>query len=329
MIKEFKKGDVIFREGETGDTLYQIKEGEVCVYAGYDGDDRQFLTRLDKGRFFGEMAVVESYPRSATAVAKGDVKVLEMNREEVMEFFSSNPDKIMEIMKGLSGRLRDLTNEYIDVCYTINEIRNNVERETGSALSDLIRRFAAVYKRHKTSAAFSVEGARRFSQSGHDDGYTVKVEDFDKGTVIFKEGEKGEYMYDILSGSVGIYDGYGTDNEKLITTLMPNMFFGELGMIDNVDRSATAVVMEKDTTLEIIAAADIPDLFKRNPSKVRMILEHLSYRVRELTREYLNACRMIYRISEAGSDNNDVNDGLKSEVDKYGDDLLVVCSLKL
>ena len=38
MIKEFKKGDVIFREGETGDTLYQIKEGEVCVYAGYDGD---------------------------------------------------------------------------------------------------------------------------------------------------------------------------------------------------------------------------------------------------------------------------------------------------
>ena len=39
MIKEFKKGDVIFREGETGDTLYQIKEGEVCVYAGYDGDD--------------------------------------------------------------------------------------------------------------------------------------------------------------------------------------------------------------------------------------------------------------------------------------------------
>jgi CRP-like cAMP-binding protein len=57
-------------------------------------------------------------------------------------------------------------------------------------------------------------------------------------------------MYDIRSGSVGIYEAYGTQEEKLLTQLYANQFFGELGMIDNVERSCTAVVMENGTELE-------------------------------------------------------------------------------
>ena len=161
------------------------------------------------------------------------------------------------------------------------------------------------------------------------DGYTVKVENFDKGTIIFKEGEKGDCMYDILSGSIGIYDGYGTADEKLITTLTPNMFFGELGMIDNVERSCTAVVMEGGTNLEIITSSDLPELFEQNPSKVKMIFDHLSYRVRQLTDEYMSTCKTICCVDEARSKNNGIDEELQSGIVTCSDDLLVVRSLKL
>lgn len=323
MTRQFKKGEVIFREGDMGDTLYQIEEGIVSIFVGYGDGDQKLLTELGKGKIFGEMAVVEAYPRSATAVAKEDINAIEVKCDEVTEFFKNDPDRIMDIMKNMSSRLRDLTVDYVDASNTVKEIMDNVDKEFGGTLADLIMRFVGAYKRNKAANKPSAE-----SQNGHDAGYVVKVEDFDNGTIIFKEGEKGDCMYDIHSGVVGIYEGYGTPEEKLITKLMANQFFGELGMIDNVERSCTAVVMENDTTLEIITASDITELFEKNPAKVEMILEHLSYRVRKLTEDYMDACKMIYRVNEARN-KGVVGDDLKAEVAGFGDQMMVIRGLKL
>ena len=67
--RQFNKGDIIFKEGDSGECLYQIKEGVVGIYSAYGEADQQLLTELSAGKFFGEMAVIEAYPRSATAVA--------------------------------------------------------------------------------------------------------------------------------------------------------------------------------------------------------------------------------------------------------------------
>lgn len=69
-------------------------------------------------------------------------------------------------------------------------------------------------------------------------------------------------------------------------------------------------------------------MFEKNPAKVQMILEHLSYRVRHLTSEYMNACKVIYRVNEA-KNKGDIDEGLKSEVKKCNDEMLVIRSLKL
>ncbi len=298
--KQFKKGDIIFREGDTGDTLYQINDGTVEIYAGYGGDDQQLLVELGAGKFFGEMAAIEAYPRSATAVAKEDVKVLEIGCSEIGDYFKKEPDRIMDIMKSLGGRLRDLTDDYSDVSATIKELKGS-EGEKSSSLADKIKKFALVYKRNKRGDAISQESLRKLSQSGHSDGYKTKVETYKKGTVIFKEGETGNCMYDIHYGTVGIYTGYGTPDERLLTKLSTDQFFGELGMIDNVKRSGTAVVMDDDTTLEIITPADLKGLFSQNPPKVEMILEHVSYRLRKLTKEYMAACKILFNVENGGS----------------------------
>ncbi len=309
--KQFKKGEVIFREGDTGDTLYQIEDGVVGIYASFGESDQQLLTELTKGKFFGEMASIEAYPRSATAVAKEDVTALEIGCNEVGDFFKDSPDRIIDIMRSLGGRLRDLTVDYDDVSAAIRELGGNAKSES---LSDRIKKFAGIYKNSKNADKISQEALRKLNQSGHKDGFTTKVETYKKGTVIFKEGETGDCMYDIHFGSIGIYKEYGTPNEKLLTKLSVNEFFGELGMIDNVKRSGTAVVLEDDTMLEIIAPSDLKGLFEQNPPKVEMILEHLSYRLRKLTKEYMAACGIMFKVEK---NNGNVDGDLKKEIDGY------------
>ncbi|MCR5672807.1 MAG: cyclic nucleotide-binding domain-containing protein [Lachnospiraceae bacterium] len=308
--KQFSKGDVIFREGDTGETLFQIIDGTVGIYAAYGENDQQLLVELGKDKFFGEMAVIEAYPRSATAVANADTKVLEIGCGEVSEYFKSEPDRIMDIMRSLGDRLRDLTVDYSDVSATIKELGEGTQKSAG--LMDRIKKFAGVYKKSKNADAISQETLRKISQSGHADGYTTKVEKYKKGTVIFKEGEIGDCMYDIHFGTVGIYKGYGTSDEKLLTKLSPDEFFGELGMIENVKRSGTAVVLDDDTTLEIITPGDLKNLFSQNPPKVEMILEHVSYRLRKLTKEYMAACSIAAKVSDAQGDvSGDVENAVK------------------
>ncbi len=316
--KQFKKGDVIFREGDTGDTLYQIKDGVVSIYAAYGESDQQLLVELGKDQFFGEMAVIEAYPRSATAVAKEDVNAIEIGCGQISDYFKNEPDRIIDIMKSLGGRLRDLTADYGDVSATIKELGASEGQEQSAGLVDKIKKFAGVYKRSKAADTISQETLRKLSQSGHADGYTTKVEKYKKGTVIFKEGEIGDCMYDIHFGTIGIYKGYGTADEKLLAKLSTDEFFGELGMIDNVKRSGTAVVLDDDTTLEIISVSDLKSLFTQNPPKVEMILEHVSYRLRKLTKEYMAACGIVSRVSDAGGN---VSDDLKNTVKGYTQNL--------
>ena len=104
-------------------------------------------------------------------------------------------------------------------------------------------------------------------------------------------------MYDIHFGRIGIYTGYGTPEEKLLTELFANKFFGEMGMIDGEPRSATAVVMADNTTLETIYPEDLEELIETNPLKVDMILQHLSGRLRHLTADYADACEEVSRLA--------------------------------
>ena len=58
--------------------------------------------------------------------------------------------------------------------------------------------------------------------------------------MIFQEGSTGSSMYELKSGSIGIYAAYGTANEKKLTELEAGRIFGEMGVIDVMPRSATA-----------------------------------------------------------------------------------------
>ena len=315
MNKNFAKGEVIFREGDNGDSFFEVVSGCVGIYTDYEQSTEQKLTDIRPGHIFGEMALIDAFPRSATAVALEDTTLTEVFIEDVREYFRSSPTKINFILQELGERLGRLTNEYGEACATIKELYP-VNEERKPSLADKIRKFVAAYDLIARSKQPSAEYLRESQDLSHGDGYAKKVEKYDRGTIIFREGEPGKCMYDIHFGSVGIYTGYGTADEKCLTTLYADKFFGELGMLGNEPRSATAVVLEDGTMVESIYLDDFEELFEKNPAKIEMVIKHLSFRIRRLTYEYTNACKMIYDAAEAELKNS-VSDELKKKAQEY------------
>ncbi len=80
----------------------------------------------------------------------------------------------------------------------------------------------------------------------------MEVKKFKKGEVIFQKGDAGDCMYDVYTGQVGIYTKYGTPDQTLLAKYYPDQYFGELGLIDRVPRSAYAVALEDGSSLGVV-----------------------------------------------------------------------------
>ena len=106
---------------------------------------------------------------------------------------------------------------------------------------------------------------------------------FKKGEIVFKERSFEQCMYDMRSGKIGIYSHYGTPDQMLLKVIDENGTFGELGLIDAVSRSATAVCISDQAQCVKITASDFNDYFKDNPIKVLEIMQQMSQRIRELS----------------------------------------------
>ncbi|MCR5099552.1 MAG: cyclic nucleotide-binding domain-containing protein [Lachnospiraceae bacterium] len=312
MTKEFTKGTVIFNEGNVGDSCFDVISGSVGIYTDYGSDVEQHLTTIEAGHIFGELALVDSYPRSATAVAESDVKVNELTLDDFRSYFENDPEKVTFIIREMSERIGRLTKDYEEVVETIGELYpQNADRKP--TIADKIKQFAAAYKMAAKNNKISREALYDLVQDDHNDGYTDNVETYSKGTIIFKEGEPGKCMYDIFTGSVNIYTGYGTPEEKLITTIGVSKFFGEMGLINDAPRTATAVVNMDHTMIQSLYMDDFKDLFKKNPVKIGMLVKYMAFRVRKLTDQYTDACKLVYEVSEAEEAGN-VSEELKKKV---------------
>ena len=104
--KTFQKGDVIFCEYEPGDTFYLIQTGRVEIVR-IMGDLQKTVDILQPGEVFGEMAILEEAPRSATAIALDRVTALEFNRENFEILMQGNPQIAMKLLKLFTKRIYD------------------------------------------------------------------------------------------------------------------------------------------------------------------------------------------------------------------------------
>ena len=97
----FAKGDTIFREGEQGDQFFVVVRGQVEIRSG-----NRRLEIVDRKGIFGEMALIDDGPRSATVVALTDVTVAAMKEKQFLFLVKHTPFFALKVMRVLAMRLR-------------------------------------------------------------------------------------------------------------------------------------------------------------------------------------------------------------------------------
>lgn len=102
----YSAGERIFSQGDLGTEMFIIQEGEVEIVKHIGGESHT-LSRLEKGDFFGEMAVLEAMPRTADAVAATEVRVVAINGSRFDEMLRKNPEVAVRIIRKYSKRLRE------------------------------------------------------------------------------------------------------------------------------------------------------------------------------------------------------------------------------
>ena len=100
-----KKGDFVFEEGDEAIFAYVLTEGEIEIVQTTKGE-QHVLGKVEKGTVFGEMAIIDGFPRSASARAAADCKVQEVGHKEFLNYISKKPDAAFSIMTRLSGFVR-------------------------------------------------------------------------------------------------------------------------------------------------------------------------------------------------------------------------------
>lgn len=144
------------------------------------------------------------------------------------------------------------------------------------------------------------------------------LKEFEKGQVIFSEGDFEMSMYDLLQGSVGIYANYGKPEEKLLTELKAEegATFGEMGLLELMPRSATAVALE-NVQVQVITGETFGEYFRENPAAVMVIMQNMSQRIRALTQDYLDACRAVAEAIDSEKSGQEKSSWFKDRLGKF------------
>ncbi len=137
---QYREGDVIFRQGEEGSSLFLIEDGSVEISYG-EGRTRIVLASLFPSQYFGELSLFDGAPRSATATAVKQSRLIRLDRDDLVDFVNKNPPAALRIIAEMSERLRQ-TNELMSRQVSRNVLEEEEESLTfGQRIADRVASF--------------------------------------------------------------------------------------------------------------------------------------------------------------------------------------------
>ena len=144
----FGKDQIIFRQGDTATVMYDILSGKVGIYVDYETEKQKQIAVLEAGEIFGEMGMIEYYPRSATAVALEETVAAEIGESELQNYFKNKPEKLLKLMKLLSRRIRETTQKYYEVSRSVSEHERAEDAEEKRKHLEELEEYARLYSRN-------------------------------------------------------------------------------------------------------------------------------------------------------------------------------------
>lgn len=110
--RRFNAGQVIMNQGDAGTSMFIVARGDVNIHLPGEASRRISLKDIASGEYFGELALFDDKPRSASAVATTDAILLELDRQTLSRYLTQRPHAAMTLLRTLATRLRE-TNEML------------------------------------------------------------------------------------------------------------------------------------------------------------------------------------------------------------------------
>jgi len=110
----YEPGEVIVRQGDEGDCMFVIQDGEVEILVEEDGAEA-LLRVAGRNEILGEMAIFEHQPRSATVRARGQARILTLDKRNFLRRINEDPSLAFQIVEIMSRRVRELSQEVLEL----------------------------------------------------------------------------------------------------------------------------------------------------------------------------------------------------------------------
>ncbi len=130
-----ERGTVVFTEGEPGDRLYVVDDGKIKLGASSTDGRETLLALLGPGEMFGELSLFDPGPRTATASAVTDTRLLALGHDDLAPWLTGRPEVALELLQALAQRLRRTNEAMADLVFS------DVPGRVAKALLDLASRF--------------------------------------------------------------------------------------------------------------------------------------------------------------------------------------------
>ncbi|HEX7481765.1 MAG TPA: cyclic nucleotide-binding domain-containing protein [Polyangiales bacterium] len=258
-------GEGLFAQGDAGDALYIICDGSVAVLAaGHE------VARLGAGQCIGELALLDDEPRSAAAIATTDTRLLRVEGRRFKGLILTQPAVAKAMLRTLDQRIRDTQ---ASVKARVQDDppmrRSQMFRAQNLGLSELISTMSFLqqidlFKDLDTPEIANLAGiAQELPML--------------EGDVLFNEGDVGESLYLVCSGTVAIQIA-----GREVARFARGGCLGEMALISGLPRSATAAVLESGQLLRI-GSDDFTSLLEARPEIAMALLRTLAQRLRRIS----------------------------------------------
>jgi CRP-like cAMP-binding protein len=287
----FNKGAYIIVEGkQNADHFYIIRAGKVRIGKEVEVVEEEGGNTLGPGDFFGVVSTMSAHSHIETAQALSDVELISVHRDNYGQLIEKNTPVAMKIIEGFSRRMRYLDEALARL--TLNE-RTETDAEHLYHIAEYYARqsqynqaYYAYYQylKHCPTGAYIDNAKERlakieaYAQAVYLDGNDeVFNRVYPKDTMIFSETMPGKELYIIQKGSVKITK-IVNESEVLLAVLKPGDIFGEMALIENKPRSASAIAFE-DATLLAVNKENFARMVKSQPQIIARLTTLLAERI--------------------------------------------------
>jgi CRP-like cAMP-binding protein len=291
-LVNFKKGSYIIVEGkQKADFFYILRGGNVRISKEVEVVEEEGGNLLAPGDFFGVVSTMSSHSHIETAQAVSDVSLISVHREQYGLLIERNAPVAMKIIQQFSKKMR-----YLDEALT----RITLKSTAGEDISHLFK-VAEYYARQSqyNQAYYAYHQYLKYCPGGENvelarermgkikpyaKAVYIDIENdqeftraYPKATMIFSESQPGQELYIIQKGSVKIAK-IVNDNEVLLALLKPGDIFGEMSILEDKPRSASAIAHENSVLLAV-NKANFKRMVATQPQIITRLTQLLSDRI--------------------------------------------------